>query len=162
MKIALFVGFVFFCLILAEGAAFRQCYFCSSSKSYEDCQESAWLQQCYDSYPCIQIYKAFDNGSLQGEYFYKGCILQRACEQVNKGNMTVICPMIGNHPFAECRGKCCYGEECNKGDILDLDATGHDSSKSSGKTPVTSGSVQRTSVLGLFYGLLLAVVSINY
>lgn len=94
--------------------------------------------------------------------FTKAAYYNVPVNRSKKGNMTVICPMIGNHPFAECRGKCCYGDECNKGDLLDLEITGHDSSKGTGKTPVTSGSVQRTSVLGLFYGLLLAVVSINY
>ena len=144
------------------GATFRQCYYCSSSKSYQDCQESAELQQCYDTYPYIQIYKAFDNGSLQAEHFFKGCILQRACELVKKGNMTEICPLIAYHPLAVCKGKCCYGDECNKEDILDLDTTGRDSSTSSGKTLVTNGSIQSTSVLGLFLGLLLTVVNVNY
>lgn len=68
--------------------------------------------------------------------------------------MTDLC-VVAHSPFGICKGKCCYGEECNKENILDTN--GYDSSKSSGKTLVTSG-----SVLGLFFGLLLAVVSINY
>jgi len=100
------------------------------------------------------MYAVFDNGSTKGESFYKGCAIYRACEQLEKGNITEVCP-VAHMPSAECKAKCCYGEECNKGNILDT--AGYDSSKSSGKTLVTSG-----SVLGLFFGLLLAVVSINY
>ena len=96
------------------------------------------------------MYTVFDNGSTKGEWFFKGCTIYRACDMINKGNITEECYF----PFAECKGKCCYGDECNKGDILDI--TGHDSSKNSGKPLATSG-----FVLGLFFGLLLVVVSVN-
>ena len=69
--------------------------------------------------------------------------------------MSEICFGIGNHPLAECRGKCCYEDGCNKANILDT--SGQDSSKNSGKPLVNSD-----NVLGLFFGLLLAVVSVNY
>lgn len=131
-------------------------------KSYQDCQESAKLQQCYNTYPCVQIYKVFDNGSLRVENFYKGCTLLRACEQVNKGNMTAICPVNAHFPLAVCKAKCCYEDECNKEIILDLDTTGHDSGTSSGKTLTTNSSVQSAIVLGLFLVLLLTVVNANY
>ena len=54
------------------------------------------------------------------------------------------------------------GTNATRKNILDLDSTGRDSSTSSGKTLVTNGSVQSTSVLGLFLGLLLTVVNVNY
>ena len=106
--------------------------------------------KCYDTYPCIQLYSVFDNGTLKGESFFKGCTIYRACEEFNKGNITKEC----YYPFAKCKGKCCYGEECNKGDILDITGHAHDSSKSSVKALATSG-------LGLVFGLLLTIVSVN-
>ena len=92
------------------------------------------------------MHAVFDNGSVKGESFYKGCAIYRACEQLEKGNITAVCPFA----HTECKAKCCYGEECNKVNILDI--TGHDPSKSSAITLGTSG-----SVLALVFGLLLAL-----
>jgi len=103
------------------------------------------------------MHAVFDNGSAtKAEWFNKGCAIYHACNQLEKGNITAVC-FIAYSPFVECKAKCCYGEECNKGNILDT--TGYESStKSSGETTLaTSG-----SVLALFFGLFLSVVSVNY
>ncbi len=100
------------------------------------------MRKCYDTYPCIQLYTEFDNASVKGESFFKGCALARACGQYEKGNITEEC----FRPFHECKGKCCYEDECNKGNILD--------SKSSGNALAISG-----SALGLLFGLSLIVDS---
>ncbi|XP_078342432.1 uncharacterized protein LOC144628237 isoform X1 [Oculina patagonica] len=156
MKIALFVGFMFFCSIWTIGIQYRNCYYCSSNKSYKDCEGSQNMTQCYDTTPCIQLYSKFDNGSVKRESFFKGCTHHRACKQFNKGNISELCYL----PFAECKGKCCFGDECNKGNILDTtDSSASattDSSKTSGDVLAISG-----SVLGLFFGLSLTVVSFN-
>ena len=142
---------------VSTGIQFRHCYSCASSKSYEECQGSQKLEKCNDTYACVQLYTKFDNGSTKRETFYKDCVPPHACEEyVNKGNITEEC----YQPFGECKGKCCYGDECNKGNILDTSGpsgpTGHDPTKNSGKVLAISG-----GFLGLFCGLSLTVVSVH-
>ncbi|KAJ7370015.1 hypothetical protein OS493_034747 [Desmophyllum pertusum] len=45
MKVALFVGFVFFCSLWTIGS-FRQCSSCTSSISYDDCQSKLKVTNC--------------------------------------------------------------------------------------------------------------------
>ena len=108
--------------------------------------------QCYDSTPCVLFYIRFDNGSVKAEQYTKTCIHHSACEQFSKGNITLDedgCL----HPSAICKGKCCYDDECNKGNIL----AGHDTTEhNSGKALAISG-----SVVGLFFGLSLITASVN-
>ena len=113
------------------------------------------MQKCNDTYACVQLYTKFDNGSTKSESFHKGCVPSHACEEyVNKGNFTQEC----YQRFGECKGKCCYGDECNKENIIQdsTGPTGYDPTKNSGKVLAFSG-----GVLGLFCGLSLTVVGVH-
>ena len=102
--------------------------------------------KCYDTYPCSLFYARFDNGSMKVETYIKSCAHQRACEQINKGNITL--DEAGCYPSSICKGKCCYEDECNKGNIL-ADTSEHNS----GNALAISG-----SVVGLFFGLSLSLL----
>ena len=129
----------------------KHCYFCHGrSQSYEECHRNQILGETYDTYACVQYHVIFDNGSVKMDSFAKSSIPKLFCEQFSKGNISEIC----YHPFYECKGKCCYEDYCNKGNILDT--TGQDSSC---KKVVYISDV--VLAMGLLLGLSLAAFSVN-
>ena len=125
------------------------CYYCSGP-SYEECHRNQTSFETYDTYACVLYHMRFDNGSVKMDSFSKTTIHKRFCEKWSKGNITEIC----YRPFYECKAKCCYGDYCNKGNIMD--ATDQDSS--SRKAVYISDAVV---AMGLLLGVSLAAFSVN-
>ena len=125
------------------------CYYCGGP-SYEECHKSQILKKAYDTYACVLYHMKFDNGSVKMDYFLKGIIEPRDCEQWSKGNITDTC----YRPFYECKAKCCYEDYCNKGNILNTT----DQDSSSRKAVYISNGVV---AMGLLLGVSLAAFSVN-
>lgn len=154
MRIELFVGYIFFCSFWAIGifnVHVKYCYSCPGSPSYEDCQSNLTRQEVPEDYACVQYYMRFDNGSMKMDQVYKGGTSKRVCEQINKGNISETC----HNPFFECKAKCCYEDDCNKGNILDTSGQ----FSSSRKAVFTSDGVV---AMGLFLGVSLTAFNVIY
>jgi len=106
------------------------------------------------------MHAVFHNGSAtKAEWFNKGCAIYHACNQLEKGNITAVC-LVAYTPFVECKAKCCYGEECNKGDILDT--TGYESSiKAQVKLHLLPAAVFWLCFLVCFWQLLVTTTNRN-
>ena len=138
------------CFAVFTGA-FLQCSSCTSSVSYEDCQNKTTVENCSSAndHACFQANVKFEKlGSDTIKSFEKGCLQIKDCETYNKGEIGDCISAKQQGYDVDCKAKCCHEDECNKENLLDQDKD-------------NKGSAFAISVIILLSGLLLTLVNIN-
>ena len=133
------------CIAVFAGSTL-QCSQCSSSVSYEDCQNKLKVGNCTGPNDvCFQADVKYEKGSEKVHNFAKGCLSKELCDDYEKGDIGECVTRKAQEYEVDCKAKCCEGDECNEGNIL----------------PKNKGSAFIISVMVLLSGLLLTLASIN-
>ena len=106
------------------------------------------MDNCSDkSNVCFQVNVRYENGSDKHFAFSKGCVGAARCEEYKKGDIG-FCNSLKQRNFTnvQCIGECCYGDECNKGNLF-------------AHSKATALNIM--SVIWPLSGLLLALVNAN-
>ena len=135
------------CLAFFTGSCL-QCSACASTDSYEDCQSKRKVENCSNpaTDACFQANVKYANGSEENYQFQKGCVQKSKCETYEKGEIGQCNTWRAQGYTVDCKAKCCYEDECNKGNLIE----------SKGSAFLITG-----SVMVLLSGLLLTLVNIN-
>ena len=96
-----------------------QCSKCSSTVSYEDCQNKLTVVNCTGSNTsCFQADAKFEKGSEKQHNFTKGCVSKDLCDDYEKGDIGDCVIRKAQGYTVDCKAKCCNGSECNEGNLL--------------------------------------------
>ena len=106
------------CVAVFAGSTL-QCSQCSSSVSYEDCQNKLKVNNCTGSNTsCFQADVKVEKGSDKEHHFQKGCVSKDLCDDYEKGDIGFCLTQKAKGYTVDCKAKCCDGDECNEGNLL--------------------------------------------
>ena len=110
-------------LVLAFSAgSLLKCSTCLSSLSYDDCQKTLTVVNCTNpSQACYQAEVKSEKGDVVEFIVQKGCLQKDFCDAYSKGDIGFCNTKRELNFTVDCKGKCCFdGDECNKGNLLNL------------------------------------------
>ncbi|XP_068710977.1 uncharacterized protein [Montipora foliosa] len=114
----LFAGFLIVFKLLPKGYCL-ECHTCFSTKSWDDCLEASWVEQCPDHLDaCMMVFtsKLHGNGQQLDE-FAKACWSQEKCSDKICREEIIDRKRQPNITANYCGQRCCTEDLCNTGTV---------------------------------------------